>query len=94
MVYLDHFIPKSVNSGDRVQIALDLLNLCYLMVVRSNEVSLSRFDDIRMETFHENNGIYSIAVQVIDISKTSTYQELYIYPERKLIIYDWYWSMQ
>ena len=31
MVYLDHFIPKSANSGDRVQTALGVLFDSYVL---------------------------------------------------------------
>ena len=46
-----------------------------------------------VENVQRNNGSYFVAVQGIDSFKTSTYQQLCIYPEIKSIIYDWYWSM-
>ena len=46
-----------------------------------------------MNTFQDNNEFYNIAIQVIDRANNSAYQELYIYPGREFIIYDWYWSM-
>ena len=61
---------------------------------RSSEVSLSIFEYISMETFHDNNIMYYVEVQGIDLPKTSTYQGLCIYPERELFLYDWYWSME
>ena len=66
---------------------------CYHMVGRSSEVSLSRFNDIKMENVKYNRGFYNVEMQGIDRSKTSTYQEICIYPNREFIPYDWYWSM-
>ena len=63
------------------------------MVGRSIEVSLLRFNDINVENVKDNNRCYNVAVQGIDRDKTSTYQELCIYPGREFILYDWYWSM-
>ena len=63
------------------------------MVGSSSELYLSIFDDIQMDTVHDNNGSYSVAVQGIDRSKTSTYQELCMYPDREFIIYQWYCYM-
>ena len=48
---------------------LQLFNICYHMVVRSSEVSLSIYDEIRMENFQENNVSYNVAPQSIDRSK-------------------------
>ena len=45
------------------------------------------------ETAQDNNGKYSVALQVIDRSKIITYQELCVYPEKEFILYIWYWSM-
>ena len=45
---------------------LNLFNSCYHMVGRSSEVSLSEYIDIRMETVHDKNRKYCVAVQVID----------------------------
>ena len=72
---------------------LHLLKLCYHMMGRSSDVTLSIFNDIRMENAHNNNVSYYVLVQRINRSKTSTYQELCIYPDREFIIYDRYWSM-
>ena len=72
---------------------LQLFNSCYHIVGRSSEVYLSIFEDIRMENIQDNNISYSVAVQLIDQSKTSTYQELCIYPEIYFILCDWYRSM-
>ena len=63
------------------------------MVCRSSEVLLSKYDDIIMETVKDNNREYWFAVQGIDQTKTGTFQEIWIYPEREKILYDWYWSM-
>ena len=41
---------------------IHLLNSCYHMVGRSSEVSLSKYDDIRMENVKYNNGEYCVAV--------------------------------
>ena len=38
--------------------------------------------------------MYYVAVQRIDISKTSTYQGLCINTEREWILYNWYWSIE
>ena len=46
-----------------------------------------------MEIIQENNGSYSIEVQGLERSKEVNYQELCIYLERKLVPYDWYWSI-
>ena len=50
---------------------------------RSSEVSLSIFEYISMKTVQENNIMYYVAVQGIDLSKTSTYQGLFINTERE-----------
>ena len=68
---------------------LHLFNSCYHMVIRSSEVSLSIFNDIKMENFQDNSRYYNAAIKRIDRANTSTYQELCIYPERELILYDW-----
>ena len=73
---------------------LHLFNSCCDMVSRSSEVSLSRFNDIKMKNFKDNKGCWNVAIQGINRSKTSTYQELCIYPKREFIIYDWYWYME
>ena len=72
---------------------LHLFNLCYHMVGRPSDVSLSRFDYTIMKSAQDNNVIFNVALQAIDHSKTSTYQELFIYPDREFIIYGWYWPM-
>ena len=72
---------------------LHLFNACYHMVGRSSEVSLSKFSDIKMENVNDNNGSYDVAMQGIEKTKTRTYQELCIYPEKECFLYDWYWSM-
>ena len=72
---------------------LHLFNSCYHMVVRSSDVSLSRFSDIKMENVKDNNGCYDVAMQGIGRTNTITYQEVCIYPERGFFLYDWYWSM-
>ena len=46
-----------------------------------------------MENAKGNNGYYNVAIQGFNRAKTSTYQDVYIYPERKFILYNWYWSM-
>ena len=46
-----------------------------------------------MDKIKDNNGRYYVAVLGMDRSKTSSYQELRIYPEIKLILYNWYWFM-
>ena len=61
---------------------LHLFNSCYHMVGRSSEVSLSRFGDIKMENVKDNNGYYDVAMQGIDTTKTGTYQDIYIPPDR------------
>ena len=61
---------------------LKMFKLCYHMFGRSSEVSISRFNDTNMETVKYNSGCYNVAVQVINKSRTSTCQELCIYPER------------
>ena len=61
---------------------LRLFKSCYHMVSRSSEVSLSRFSDINMENAKDNNGCYGVAMQGIERTKTRTYQEVCIYPER------------
>ena len=63
------------------------------MVGRLSEVSLSKYDDIRMETVRDNTREYCVTVKGIDRTKTGTFQEICIYPKREYIIYDWYWSM-
>ena len=63
------------------------------MVGRSSDVSLSRFDGIRVVNVQENIRNCNVAVQEIDLPKTSTFKKLYIYPERAFILYNWYWSM-
>ena len=72
---------------------LHLFNSWYHMVGRSSEVPLSRFSDIKMENVKYNNGCYDVAMQGIEITKTRTYQEVCIFPEREFFLYDWYWSM-
>ena len=52
------------------------------MVGSSSEVSLSIFEDIRMDNVKDSNIRYSLSFQEIDRSKTSNYQELCIYPGR------------
>ena len=42
---------------------LYVFNLCYHMVGRSSEVYLSRFNDINMEKFKDNNGCYNVAIK-------------------------------
>ena len=63
------------------------------MVGRSSVMSLSIFEDIWINNVQDNNGSYSVAVQLFGHSKTITYQYIWIYPERWFIICDWYWSM-
>ena len=65
-----------------VENILKLFNSCYHMVVSSNEVSLSIFEDIRMKTVQDSNWSYNVAIQAINRSKRSTFQELFICPER------------
>ena len=72
---------------------LHLFNSCYHMFGRSSEVSLSKYDDIRMETFKYNNVEYCVSVQGIYRTKTGTFQDICIYPGREYILYDCYWSM-
>ena len=48
------------------------------MVGRSSEASLSKYDDIRMETVKENNIEYCDSVQGIDRTKSGTFQEICI----------------
>ena len=62
-----------------------MFNSCYHMVGRSSEVSLSRFSDINMENVKDDNGCYDVAMQGIEITKTRTYQEVCIYPDRDFI---------
>ena len=62
---------------------LHLFNSCYHMFGRSSEVSLSKYDDIRMETVKYNNRDHCVAVQCIDQTKTGTFQEICIYPKRE-----------
>ena len=54
----------------------------HAMVGRWSEVSLSKYDNIIMETVKDNNGEYFVAVQGIDRTKTGTFQDICIYPER------------
>ena len=63
------------------------------MVGWFSDVYLSRFYDINMETFCDNYRSYSVAVQGIERSTTSNFQDICIYPEGKFILYCWYWSM-
>ena len=63
------------------------------MVGRPSEVLLSIYDDIRMETFKDNNGEYCVAVQGIYQTQTGTFQYICIYLEREYILYEWYWPM-
>ena len=72
---------------------LQLFNSWYHMVGRSSEVPLSGFSDIKMENVKYNNRCYDVSMQGIEITKTRTYQEVCIYPEREFFLYDWYWSM-
>ena len=83
-------IWEGTSSGSKF---LHLFNLCYHMVGRSSEASLSRLNDIKMKNVKDNNGTYNVAMQGIERSKTRTYQEVCIYPEREFIIYGWYWPM-
>ena len=69
--------------------SLHLFNSCYHMVISSSEVSLSRFNDIKMENFQDNITYYNVAMKGIERANTSTYQEICKYPERELILYDW-----
>ena len=43
-----------------------LLKQFYNMVGRMSDVSLSKYEYIRMETFHNNNGQYCVVFQGID----------------------------
>ena len=52
---------------------IHLFNSCYHMVERSSEVSLSRFNDTKMENFKDKNGCYNAAIQGMDRDKTITY---------------------
>ena len=72
---------------------IHIFNSCHHMVGRSSEVSLSKYEDIIMESFKENNGEYFVAFQGIEQTKTSTFQDICIYLEREYMLYDWYWSM-
>ena len=49
---------------------------------------------MKMENFKDNNRFYNVVMQGIDIAKTSTFQEVCIYPDRDYITYNWYWSME
>ena len=73
--------------------SLHLFNSCYQMVDRSSGVSLSRFNDIKVEFVKDNSGCYNVAIHGIGRAKTSTYQGLCIYTEIEFILYNWYWSM-
>ena len=81
---------EGTNSGSSF---LHLFNAYYQMVGRSSEVSLSKFSDTNMENVNDNNGYYDVAMQGIERTKTRTYQEVCIYPEKECFLYDWYWSM-
>ena len=81
---------EGTSSGSKF---LHPFNACYHMVGRSSEVSLSRFGNIKMEKVNDNNGSYDVDMQGIDRTKTRTYQEVCIYPEKEYFLYDWYWSM-
>ena len=72
---------------------LHLFNTCYHMVGSSSEVSLSIFNDIKMESVKDKSGCYNVVIQVINRAKTITYQEICIYPGIEFILYDWYWYM-
>ena len=78
-------LRKISATGEKL---LNLFNSCYHMIESSSDLSLSIFDDINMETAHDNNGSYSVVVQFIDRSKTSTFRDICIYPERNIILCD------
>ena len=63
------------------------------MMGRLNEVPLSQYSDIIMETVHDNNRQHCVEFQEIGQAKTSPFQELCIYPEREYRLYEWYRSM-
>ena len=81
---------EGTSSGSKF---LHLFNACYHMVCRSSEVSLWKFSNIKMENFTDNNGSYDVDMQGIKRTKTRTYQEVCIYPEKEFFLCDWYWSM-
>ena len=55
---------------------LHLFNSWYHMVGSSSEVLISKYGNIRMENFKDNNGEYFFAVQGIDQTKTVTFQDI------------------
>ena len=74
----DHY----VSLGEEKSFGSKFLQLsisCYRMVGRSNEVSLSIFEAIRMDIAQDINGSYNVAVQGINCHKTSTFQEILIF---------------
>ena len=73
------FIWEGTSYGSKF---LHLFNSCYHMVGRSSEVSLSRLSDINIENVKDNNRCYDVAMQGIERTKTRTYQEVCIYPEK------------